>query len=429
MDPILKQPRLHQGHGRRADAGAGQGPALQIRRGRQGPRRDHGLHRGAHRRSSAAKLPQAFNTLVKGNLEVRRLPPEEEPGAPGAYGGAGSIDGTIPGKFWINLRTTELHTQVRPARPRPSRGDPRPRLAGRICQQAAADPHPARVQRLFRRLGALRRAARRRARRLRRHSRPDGSATSRASRSAPAAWWSTPASTPSAGAASRPSTSSSTRTAPTAEEVRERSRPLLQLAGPGLRLQGRPQRDQPPARPARKAALGARLRLQGVQRRGGPRRQRPDGRAAGKTSTEYVARAEGLTPSGLCLAEQPRDHVAHVVDGIAVAVLVERAVELRLPAPEAADAKLASAPSPPIWPMISCDLVEREAGSDSCAYPRYRSTHRMRLGKRTDRGFDLHGREPRLGREIRDIEHFGKLAENPSKMLIADLLAERCRTR
>ena len=57
------------------------------------------------------KLPQMFNTLVRGNLEVRRLPPEEEPGAPGAYGGAGSIDGTIPGKFWINLRTTDLHTK------------------------------------------------------------------------------------------------------------------------------------------------------------------------------------------------------------------------------------------------------------------------------------------------------------------------------
>jgi len=56
-----------------------------------------------------AQLPRAFNTLVRGNLEVRRLPPEEEPGAPGAYGGAGSIDGSIPGKFWINLRTTDLH--------------------------------------------------------------------------------------------------------------------------------------------------------------------------------------------------------------------------------------------------------------------------------------------------------------------------------
>ena len=58
-----------------------------------------------------SKLPLMFNTLVRGNLEVKRLPPEEEPGAPGAYGGAGSIDGSIPGKFWINLRTTELHNK------------------------------------------------------------------------------------------------------------------------------------------------------------------------------------------------------------------------------------------------------------------------------------------------------------------------------
>ena len=58
-----------------------------------------------------ARLPQAFATLVKGNLEVRRLPPEEEIGAPGAYGGAGSIDGSVPGKYWINLRTTKLHSR------------------------------------------------------------------------------------------------------------------------------------------------------------------------------------------------------------------------------------------------------------------------------------------------------------------------------
>ena len=58
-----------------------------------------------------AQLPRAFNTLVPGNLEVRRMPPEEEPGAPGAYGGAGSPDGSIPGKFWINLRETSLHSK------------------------------------------------------------------------------------------------------------------------------------------------------------------------------------------------------------------------------------------------------------------------------------------------------------------------------
>ena len=56
-------------------------------------------------------LPRAFNTLVPGRLEVRRMSSTEEPGAPGAYGGAGSIDGRIPGKFWINLRTTDLHSK------------------------------------------------------------------------------------------------------------------------------------------------------------------------------------------------------------------------------------------------------------------------------------------------------------------------------
>jgi uncharacterized protein (DUF885 family) len=58
-----------------------------------------------------SQLPRAFNTLVTPNMEVKRLPPEEEPGAPTAYGGAGSIDGKIPGRFWINLRTTDLHSK------------------------------------------------------------------------------------------------------------------------------------------------------------------------------------------------------------------------------------------------------------------------------------------------------------------------------
>jgi uncharacterized protein (DUF885 family) len=56
-----------------------------------------------------AQMPRAFNTIVRANLEVRRLPPAEEPGAPTAYGGSGSKDGTIPGKIWLNMRTTDLH--------------------------------------------------------------------------------------------------------------------------------------------------------------------------------------------------------------------------------------------------------------------------------------------------------------------------------
>ena len=56
-----------------------------------------------------AQMPRAFNTLVDPNLEVKRIPPAEEQGAPGAYGGSGSKDGTIPGRFWINLHTTDRH--------------------------------------------------------------------------------------------------------------------------------------------------------------------------------------------------------------------------------------------------------------------------------------------------------------------------------
>jgi uncharacterized protein (DUF885 family) len=56
------------------------------------------------------RLPRAFATLVPGNLEIVRMAPEVEPGAPGAYGGAGTIDGKVPGKFWINLHTTKLWT-------------------------------------------------------------------------------------------------------------------------------------------------------------------------------------------------------------------------------------------------------------------------------------------------------------------------------
>jgi uncharacterized protein (DUF885 family) len=54
------------------------------------------------------RLPRAFATLVPGKFEIKRMPPEVEPGAPGAYGGPGSIDGRMPGKFWINLRTTRI---------------------------------------------------------------------------------------------------------------------------------------------------------------------------------------------------------------------------------------------------------------------------------------------------------------------------------
>ncbi len=56
------------------------------------------------------RLPRAFNTLVPGNFEIKRMAPEVEPGAPGAYGGPGSIDGKVPGKFWINMHNMSVWT-------------------------------------------------------------------------------------------------------------------------------------------------------------------------------------------------------------------------------------------------------------------------------------------------------------------------------
>jgi len=61
-------------------------------------------------RDMRGRLPRAFGTLVPGNFEIKRMAPEVEPGAPGAYGGAGTIDGKVPGKFWINLRTLAIWT-------------------------------------------------------------------------------------------------------------------------------------------------------------------------------------------------------------------------------------------------------------------------------------------------------------------------------
>ncbi|HET7816867.1 MAG TPA: DUF885 domain-containing protein [Sphingomicrobium sp.] len=110
MDPILKSLGYTQGSvGTRMQA-LGRDPRYKFSPGDKG-RAEIMAFIEERIRIVRSKLPQMFNTLVKGNLEVRRLPPEEEPGAPGAYGGAGSIDGTIPGKFWINLHTTDLHTK------------------------------------------------------------------------------------------------------------------------------------------------------------------------------------------------------------------------------------------------------------------------------------------------------------------------------
>jgi uncharacterized protein (DUF885 family) len=53
------------------------------------------------------RLPKAFATMVPGKLVIKRVPPAIEAGAPGGYAAAGSIDGKVPGQYYINLRTTD----------------------------------------------------------------------------------------------------------------------------------------------------------------------------------------------------------------------------------------------------------------------------------------------------------------------------------
>ena len=53
-----------------------------------------------------AKLPAWFGQLPKAPLEIRRVPPAIEAGAPGGYYNSPSLDGKRPGIYWINLRDT-----------------------------------------------------------------------------------------------------------------------------------------------------------------------------------------------------------------------------------------------------------------------------------------------------------------------------------
>jgi uncharacterized protein (DUF885 family) len=62
------------------------------------------------------------------------VPPAIEAGAPGGYAAAGSIDGKVPGQYYINLRKHGRVAEILAPDALLSRGHSRPHLAGRICQ-------------------------------------------------------------------------------------------------------------------------------------------------------------------------------------------------------------------------------------------------------------------------------------------------------
>lgn len=57
-------------------------------------------------REIVAMMPRAFNTLAQAQLEIKRVPPFTEAGAPGGYYQRAALDGSRPGAYFINLRDT-----------------------------------------------------------------------------------------------------------------------------------------------------------------------------------------------------------------------------------------------------------------------------------------------------------------------------------
>jgi uncharacterized protein (DUF885 family) len=54
------------------------------------------------------RMPELFGVLPKTPVEVRRVPPDIELGAPRGYAQTGSLDGSRPGAYYINLADTGI---------------------------------------------------------------------------------------------------------------------------------------------------------------------------------------------------------------------------------------------------------------------------------------------------------------------------------
>ena len=53
-----------------------------------------------------ARMPQVFRTLPASPVEIVRVPPEIQDGAPNGYATSPTLDGSRPGRFYINLKDT-----------------------------------------------------------------------------------------------------------------------------------------------------------------------------------------------------------------------------------------------------------------------------------------------------------------------------------
>ncbi|WP_294047564.1 DUF885 family protein [Sphingomonas sp.] len=111
MDAILRKEGLTQGSVAERAIAYQHRPGIGFPDGDEGRRQIVAYMQG---RIDAIRprLPLAFRRLARGNLEIRRMPLAQEPGAPAAYGGPGTIDGRVPGKVWVNLGDPSIHNRV-----------------------------------------------------------------------------------------------------------------------------------------------------------------------------------------------------------------------------------------------------------------------------------------------------------------------------
>ena len=107
MDPLLRAQGLTQGTAGQRMAALGKDPRNLF------PNTDAGREQilayvNGRIADMRTRLPRAFTILVAGKLNVKRVPPSIENGAPDGYAGPGTMDGSQPGLYYINLRDTSI---------------------------------------------------------------------------------------------------------------------------------------------------------------------------------------------------------------------------------------------------------------------------------------------------------------------------------
>lgn len=107
MEPLLRAQGLTQGSVGARMAALGKDPSHQFANTDAG-RAEVLAYVNGRIADIRTRLPRAFATLVPGNIMVKRVPPAIENGAPDGYAGPGSIDGSTPGFYYINLRDTSI---------------------------------------------------------------------------------------------------------------------------------------------------------------------------------------------------------------------------------------------------------------------------------------------------------------------------------